>query len=71
MKHVSNAGIRHLLVIVDRASTFLLACPLESTDNVAVARKLLELLLTFGVPMSIRSDAEGDFTAKVVLHSCK
>ena len=71
MKHVSSAGNRYLLVIVDRASRLLFAYPLESKDSVAVARKLLKLLLTFGVPISIRSDAGEEFTAKVVAHLCK
>ena len=60
-----------MLVVVDRASRFVFAYPLESKDSVGVARKLLELLLTFGVPLSIRSDAGGEFTAKVVAHLCQ
>ena len=71
MKQVSSAGNRYLLVVVDRASRFVFAYPLESKDSVGVARKLMELLLTFGVPLSIRSDAGGEFTAKVVAHLCQ
>ena len=70
MKQVSSAGNRYLLIVVDRASRFLFAYPLESKDSVGVARKFLELILTFGVPLSIRSDAGGEFTAKVVAHLC-
>ena len=36
-----------------------------------VARKLLELLLTLGVPLSIRNDAGGVFTAEVVAYLCQ
>ena len=71
MKKVSSAGNRYLLVVVDRASRFLFAYPLGSKDSVGVVRKLLELMLTFGVPMSVRSDAGGEFTAKVVAHLCQ
>lgn len=31
----------------------------------------MELMLTFGLPLSIRSDAEGEFTAQVAQHLCK
>lgn len=35
------------------------AYPLQSKDSIGVAWKLLELLLTFGVRMSIRTDVGG------------
>ena len=71
MKKVSSAGRRYLLVVVDRASRFLFAYPLEFKGSVGVARKLLELMPKLGVPMSTRSDAGGEFTAKVVAHLCQ
>jgi len=71
LKQESQDGNRYLLVVVDRASKFLFAYPLPSKDAVGVSRKLLELLLTFGVPLSIRSDAGGEFTAQVVKHLCQ
>ena len=33
--------------------------------------KLLKFLLTFGVPLSVRSDAGEEFTAQVVKHLCQ
>ena len=62
-----------MIVVVDRVSKFFFANPLQSKHSVGVASvgiawKLLGLLLTFGVPMSIRCDAGGQFTAKVVAH---
>ena len=71
MKQVSSAGNRHMLVVVDRASRFVVAYPLESNDSVRVARELLELLLSFGVPLLVRSDSRGKFTAKVVAYLCQ
>ena len=71
MKQVSSTGTRHRLVVVDRASRFLFAYPLEPKDSVGVARKLLEMLLTFEVPLPITTDAEGEFTGKVVTHLCQ
>ena len=71
MKQVSSAENRYILLVVDRANRFVFAYALQSKDSVGVARKLLELLLTFGVPLSIRSDAGGEFTAKVVAHLCQ
>lgn len=59
MKRESNSGDRYLLVVANRARKFLFASPLASKEAVGVARKLLELLLTIGVPLSIRSDAGG------------
>ena len=60
LKQESQDGNRYLLVVVDRASKFLFAYPLPSKDAVGVSRKLLELLLTFGVPLSVRGDAGGE-----------
>ena len=71
MKHIYSAGNRYMLIVVDRDSRFLFAYPLVSKDSAGVTRKLLELLLTFGVPMSIRSDEGGEFTAKVLAHLCQ
>ena len=36
-----------------------------------MSRKLLELLLTFEAPLSIRSDTGGEFTAQVVKNLCQ
>ena len=52
----SEAGNKHLLVIVDRASKFMFAYPLPNKTAENVAKKLLELLLTYGIPLSLRSD---------------
>ena len=71
MKKVSIAGKGHPLVVVDRVSRLEVAYPLESKDFVCVARKLLELLLTFGMPLSIRYDSEREYTADVVTHLCQ
>ena len=67
----SEAGNKHLFVIVDRASKFLFAYPLPNNTAENVAKKLLELLLTFGIPLSLRSDPGTKFTAEVVQHLCK
>ena len=64
----SEAGNRHLLVIVDRACKLLFAYPLPHKSAEDVAKKLLELLLTFGIPLSLRSDPGMEFTAEVVQH---
>ena len=36
-----------------------------------MAKKLLELLLSFGLPSSLRNDPGTEFTAEVVQHLCK
>ena len=67
----SETGNRHLLVIVDRASKFLFAYILPNQNAESVAKKLLERLLTFGIPLSLHSNPGTEFTAEVVRHLCK
>ena len=69
MHQLSSAGNRYLLVVMDKASKFLFGFPLPSKEAVEVSRKLMELMLTFGVPVRMQSDA-GEFTGKVVQHLC-
>ena len=64
-------GNRYLLVVVHGASTFLFGYLLASTGLLAVSPKLMELMLTVGVPLSIRSDGGGEFTTQVVGHLCR
>ena len=67
----SEAGNRHLLVVVDRASKLLFAYPLSNKTADNVAKKLLKLLLTFGISLYLRSDPGTEFTAAVSQHLCK
>ena len=67
----SEAGNKHLLVIVDTVNKFLFAYPLPNKTAENVAKKLLELLLMSGIPLSLRSDSGTEFTAEVVQHLCK
>ena len=64
----SEARNRHLLVIVDRAGKFLITYPIPNKIAEDVAKKLLKLLLTFRIPLSLRSDPGTEFTAEVVQH---
>ena len=57
--------------MVDNASTFLFAYPLPSKEAQGVARILLDLCLTFGVPSFIMADGRGEFTAAVIEHLCR
>ncbi|CAN0166915.1 unnamed protein product, partial [Ectocarpus fasciculatus] len=65
MKVTSDGGNRYLLAVVDRGTKFLAAFPLPSKAAEGVSRKLLELLLIFGLPLSIRCDPGGEFIAEV------
>ena len=67
----SEARDKHLRVIVDRAGKLLFAYPLPNKTSENVAKKLLELLLTYGIPLSLRSDPGTEFTTEVVQHLCK
>ena len=61
----SEAGTKHLLFIVDRASKFPFAYPLPNKTAENAAKKLLELMLNYGIPLSLHSDPGTDFTAEV------
>ena len=67
----SEAGNHILLLVVDRATRFPFAVPLLSKEAIDVARNLLQLCLTFGVPLSIRSDEGSEFIAALVQHLCR
>ena len=64
----SEAGEKHLHVRVDRASQILFNYPLPSKTTENLSKKLLGLLLTFGIPLSMHSDPSTEFTAEVVQH---
>ena len=59
----SEAGNKRLVVTVDRTNKFLFAYLLPNNTAENVANKLLELLLTFGIPLSLRGDPGTEFTA--------
>ena len=67
----SEARNKHLLVIVDRASKFLFAYTLPNKTAENAAKKLVELLLNYGISLSLRSDPGTEFTPEVVQHLCK
>ena len=71
MKVVSSTGNRYLLVVVDRATKFLPAFPLPTKESVGVSKKLLELILIFGLPLSIRCDPGTEFTSEIMGHLCR
>ena len=71
MEARSEAGNKDILVIVDRVSKFVFAYPLPSKTAENMAKKPLELLLIFGIPLSLRSDPTTEFTVEVVQHLCK
>ena len=62
--------LEHLLVIMDKSNKFLFACPLPNKTAENVAKKLLELLLTFEIPLSLHSDSGTEFIAEVVQYLC-
>ena len=66
-----QTGNGYLLLVVDKASRFLFEYPLPSIEAQGVARLLLDLCLTFGVPSFIRTDGGREFTATVVEHLCR
>ena len=67
----SQSGNLYILLVVDRASKFPFGFPLKSKQAIGVARKLTELLLTFGVSKCISCDGGREFSAEVVQHVCR
>lgn len=67
----SDSDNKYVLLVVDKASGFPFGFPLPSKQAVGVARILVELCLTFGVPRMIRCDGGSEFRADVVTHLCK
>ena len=67
----SQTGNNYILLVVDRASKFPFGFPLETKQAVGVARVLVELCLTYGVPKTVRCDGGSEFGAEVVKHLCR
>ena len=64
----SEAENQYPLVVVDSARKFGFAYPLPNKTAENVAKKLLDLLLIFGISPWLRSDPGTEFTAEVVQH---
>ena len=62
---------KYLLLVVDKASKYSFAFPLHSKQAEGVARHLLQLCLTLGVPQVIGSDGGGEFEASCIQHLCR
>ena len=71
MTTVSHKGNRYLLVVVDRATKFLVAFAPPTKETLGVSRKLLELILIFGLPLSIRCDPGRENTSEIKEHLCR
>lgn len=61
MGETSSAGNRYLQLVMDRAGTFVLSNPLRTTGAETVPEKFLDIVMMFGVPLSIRGDLHGGF----------
>lgn len=66
-----SLGVEYFFLMVDKATSLPVAYPTKTKEAEAVASYLLDLSLTFGTPMYIRSDRRGEFRAKVVNNVCR
>ena len=71
MSRESTEGFKYMLLVVDRASRFPFACPLKTKEASGVAKFLMEICLSFGVPVSVRFDGGAEFTATLVQDLCR
>ena len=68
----TEASNRYLMVVVDKASKFLFASPLPTNnEELGVAVALLDVLLTFGLMISLCSHPGTEVTAEVVGDLCQ
>ena len=58
-------------MVVDRATNFLSAFPSPTKESGGVSKKLLELILIFGLPLSIRCDPGTEFTSEIMGRLCR
>lgn len=63
MGETSSLGKKYLMLAVDRATKFLFALSLATRKALSVAGEPSNLVLSFGLPLSIRSDLGMEFTA--------
>lgn len=70
-KMTSSSRNRYLLVVVDGGTTVLAAFTLRLKEVIRVSSELVELLLIFGVPLSIRCEPGGEFIADVTDRLCR
>lgn len=56
------------IAFLNRTNKFAFAYLLSTKEADKVARRLLDLILIFGVPLSIRSDSGTQFTTEIVAH---
>ena len=62
----SANGFKHILIIVDVMSRFVITKPLKDHSGEAIARALYEVFAIFGPPRSMQSDNGTEFINKVV-----
>ena len=65
--HVTrDTGNRYLLIMVDKASKLIFGLPIHTKK--AMAKVMLDVVLTFSLPVLLRNDPGTEFTAEVVEH---
>ena len=57
-----------MLVILDKASKFIFDFPFPTKEAMGVAKAVLDVALTFGLPVLLRSGPDTEFTAEAVEH---
>lgn len=58
-------------MVVDKGRKFLFVYPLPIKEAIGMARKFFELLLMFGMPLSIRRDSWTELMAEMVNHAMR
>lgn len=71
MEVKSDAGNKGAVVAANNLRNFLFAFPLPTKEAVGVAKKLLDVMSNFGLPLCICSDPGSEFMAEVMKHLCK
>ena len=63
----NRSGNRYVLVICDYATRYPEAIPVWSIDAENIAEELIKLFARVGIPQSILTDQESNFTSKFLM----
>ena len=66
LHHVTNCGKRYILTVVDYATRYTEAVPLENIDNESIAEALIGIFSRVGFPREILSDNGIQFVSQVM-----
>ena len=68
LKPASRAGNKHILTLLDYATSFIEAVPLKEITSISIAEALMAIFARVGIPREIISDRGTQFTSELMGH---